>query len=143
MNDFHAIENHYRTELPVMMAEYEQTGCMDFDPYAIDHLIHHSPIEDQAWIAIRSYGLPFYPQVPVQGFFPDFANPFLKIIIECDGAQWHDKKKDAIRDEWLDYCGWTVYRITGRECNKVMDEPGEMFMQMRADGKDISDDFKY
>lgn len=141
--DYEGIRNHYKTELPKMMAEYKATGRMDFDPYALDFVPDATPIEHQTWVAIRSYALPFYPQIPVLNYFIDFANPFLKIAIECDGKQWHDKEKDAKRDARLQNIGWTVYRIPGHECNRVMAEPWEKFHEMAESGDDVTDEFRY
>lgn len=129
-NDFSRfikIREHYAVELPRMMAEYERTGRMSFDPYRLHFTPGASPIEDQMWAAIRGFGTPFYPELPVLNYFIDFANPFLKIAIECDGKQWHDPEKDAERDARLIAEGWTVYRVPGSECHKVMDAPWERF----------------
>jgi very-short-patch-repair endonuclease len=135
---FKALREHYARELPAMMAEYEATGRMTFDPYQVNFLPYLTPIEEYTWQAIRRYGVPFYPQIPALGYFLDFANPFLKIDIECDGKQWHDREKDAIRDTRLMQDGWTVYRIPGWKCNKVIEEPWERFHQMREKGEYIS-----
>ena len=49
-------------------------------------------------------------------YFVDFGDPWRQIAIECDGAQWHDEKADAIRDSNLAGLGWIVHRISGRDC---------------------------
>ena len=52
----------------------------------------------------------------------DFANPAAKVCIECDGSQWHkDAEKDAIRQRNIEAKGWTMYRITGRDCKTDSD----------------------
>lgn len=87
------------------------------DPYAIaDWLKIFTPIEDDAWCEIRSYGLPMWPQFPVDKFFVDFGNPVKKVALECDGRDFHDAKKDAERDAVLLSHGWRVLRVTGSQC---------------------------
>lgn len=93
------------------------------DPYEVDWLSVFTPIEFSLWQDIRQEGLVMYPQYPVAGFFLDFANPQAMVAIECDGAAYHmDKAKDAARDAKLKAIGWTVYRITGRDCKTDFDE---------------------
>lgn len=94
-------------------------------PYFVDWPSIFTPIENGAWQYIRSYGIiPMFPQYPVGRVFVDFGDPEKRIAIECDGAQWHDKKKDSIRDRKLNDLGWTVYRFTGRELWKAEDDEG-------------------
>ena len=94
------------------------------DPYPVDW--RFTPIEYAAWQTIRYYGLPLYPQYPVGRFFADFADPVSLIAIECDGAAWHDKAKDALRDAETQKLGWRVYRFTGRQCYLPQDHPGSL-----------------
>lgn len=93
------------------------------DPYFIDWLSVFTPIERDMWMSIRILGLPFYPQFPVGRYFVDFADPVHRIAIECDGKQWHDAAKDAIRDADMRAMGWRVWRFTGSECVRGEDDP--------------------
>lgn len=113
----------YKTLLPSWIKEYQQTGNMMHDPYMKDWLSEFTPIESAVWHDIRCAGLPFYPQIPACGYFLDFANPFLKIAIECDGAEFHDYAKDSIRDKKLEENGWIVFRISGSKCNRILPDP--------------------
>lgn len=88
------------------------------DPYFVDWTLFLTPIEKRIWSLIRTYGIPMFPQYPVGRFFLDFGDPVRKIAIECDGAKWHDPKKDKKRDTELSDLGWKVYRIQGSECMK-------------------------
>lgn len=97
-----------------------------YDPYLVDWIRVFTPIELDAWDTIRGRALPFYPQYPLDGIILDFADPDKKIAIECDGKDWHDKDKDRARDEKLFSKGWVVYRVTGRECRKAIDDPSEL-----------------
>jgi very-short-patch-repair endonuclease len=70
------------------------------------------------WSFIRQHGGIFYPQYPLLNCFIDFANPKAKVGIECDGAAYHDIKKDAKRDRLFEEHGWIIYRFKGSECVK-------------------------
>ena len=90
--------------------------------YSWEPLINMTPIESWLWSDIREANAVFYPQWPIAGFFVDFANPVAKVSIECDGAAFHkDKAKDAARDLKLQARGWTIYRLTGKECRSGFD----------------------
>ncbi|MDE2000365.1 MAG: DUF559 domain-containing protein [Burkholderiales bacterium] len=87
------------------------------DPYEWECFSTMTPIEFDLWSCIRSIDAVFYPQFPIAGYFADFCNPVAGVVIECDGAQWHqDKEKDAKRQAAIEDEGFTVYRITGRQC---------------------------
>lgn len=120
---FLKIRKLYSALLPKWMEEYRTNGNMRHDPYTHEMLTEFTPIEESVWIDIRSTGCPFYPQVPALNYFLDFSNPFLKIAIECDGREWHNKEKDAIRDQRLLVDGWRVFRIQGHECNRLIVAP--------------------
>ncbi len=92
------------------------------DPYEVDWISVFTPIELALWHDIRAADLVMYPQYPIGGYFVDFANPAAKVCIECDGSQWHkDVEKDAIRQRNIEAKGWTMYRITGRDCKTDSD----------------------
>jgi very-short-patch-repair endonuclease len=131
---FTRIREHYKRELPRMMAIYEETGRCYFDPYRLDFTSDMTPIEYSVWCDIRGTGLPFYPQIPALNYFLDFADPFKKIAIECDGAQWHDAEKDAKREARLKEVGWTIYRIPGRVCKKLITDPELLLMEKEQAG---------
>lgn len=96
-------------------------GCewADGDAYAWDWQgrITLTPIERALWHDIRGEDCVMYPQYPVGRFFVDFGNPAARVAIECDGERWHtDKARDAQRQAEIEAAGWTVYRISGRDC---------------------------
>lgn len=87
------------------------------DPYEVDWLPVFTPIEYGLWSDIRNCNAILYPQYPVGRYFVDFANPVAKVAIECDGAIWHtNKEKDRARQDDIESLGWSVYRISGRDC---------------------------
>jgi len=101
---------------------YKDLDASRYWAYPIDWTQVFTPIEYQAWCDIRDYELEMWPQYPIGKYFADFANIKKKIAIECDGKEWHDPAKDAIRDAAMIADGWTIYRMTGAECCRVVDE---------------------
>lgn len=93
-----------------------------FHPYFIDFTKYFTPIECEAWNAIRSSRIVLYPQYPVLNYFLDFGNPYLKIGLEMDGKDFHDHVKDKIRDNNLLKEGWKIFRVTGSEAVRTVPE---------------------
>lgn len=124
----------WRARLAAVRAYYEfvqpdlnraKPWAWAYDPYEVDWPRVFTPIESALWCDIRSWGIPMYPQYPMEVldegrprvFYADFANPLRRVAIECDGKDFHsDAAKDKRRDELLRRAGWTVYRFTGAEC---------------------------
>ncbi len=116
---------------------YETTDLSTCGPYPMDWVSMFTPIELVTWGEIRGYGLPFWPQYPIGPFFADFADPVTKIVIECDGAAFHqDKASDARRDSYMAARGWSVFRISGADCSRVLSRPGEIFENYGYDWQD-------
>jgi hypothetical protein len=126
---FQEIRSLYAAALPEWLDDYQATGNMWHDPYLMDW--EFSPIEQLVWGDIRQLAVPFYPQIPVLNYFLDFANPFLKIGIECDGKAWHDKHRDQARDARLAAAGWMIFRIEGHECVREVDIHGHSSSEER------------
>jgi hypothetical protein len=113
---FNRVRAHYRKHEAAITASRDEWAI---DPYAWDHEagIVLTPIERALWHDIRAEDLVLYPQHPVGRFFVDFGNPAWKVAIECDGARWHvDAQRDADRQAQIEAMGWSVYRISGRDC---------------------------
>ena len=107
------------------------------DPYFLDWLSEFTPIESAAWGAIRYFGIPLYPQYPALNYFIDFADPHRKVGLECDGKNFHDADRDAIRDRRLSDAGWVIYRVPGKDC---MRQPDWAAIEDRCDGEPILED---
>ena len=117
-----ALRNYYATALS-NETKYVPPHEWGVDPYEVNWSAVFTPIEKWLWRDIRAVGAVFYPQFPVLDFIVDFANPEAKVAIECDGSAYHkDKEKDAKRDSLLSSMGWSVYRITGKECFTDLNE---------------------
>lgn len=120
----------YMEMLPWIMEKSRTDIVTPVNPYPVDWSRYFSPIESMAWMSIRNHYMALYPQYPVFNYFIDFANPYLRIGLELDGKDYHDPKKDKIRDEMLWRYGWRIFRVTGRECVAkflTMDQIDEAF----------------
>ena len=138
MNQYEAAKYFYSTHTPLIMEapRNEWAG----DPYAWDRWISMTPIEAWLWGDIRDANAVFYPQYPVGRFFVDFANPRAKVAIECDGKAYHrDVAKDAARQREIEDMGWTVYRITGKECMTDFDDETRQHGYARMFIEEIAD----
>lgn len=107
------IREVYEYYTPAIFAAAAKHRRGRIDPYFLPW--QFTPIEAIAWDQIRMLGTPLYPQVPVDRVFLDFANPYYKIGLELDGAEYHDRQRDLARDEVLLKQGWHIYRIKGFE----------------------------
>jgi len=60
-------------------------------------------------------GFKFRRQHPIRKYIVDFINLERKIIIEVDGGQHLENKKDKLRDKWLEEQGYEVLRFWDNE----------------------------
>lgn len=112
MTRFEESFRHYKSSMNQIMAAGSSNWGVD--PYEWECFTRMTPIESALWAAIREAGIVMYPQFPIGPFFADFCNPVAKVVIECDGAAWHqDKEKDARRQQFIEEQGYTVLRIPG------------------------------
>jgi len=76
----------------------------------------------------RINGLKVRRQVPLGPYIVDFACMRHRIVIEADGP-FHDPKKDAEHDAWLEQKGFRVIRLTNAE---IVGEPDNLLQRLRA-----------
>lgn len=119
--DLEAAPNYF-AKLRVMarvydyMTQHDKTSVSWHIKGVVDLRKLFTPIEDSVWDDMIYFGLRMYPQYPALKYVLDFADPFYKIAIECDGKEWHqDKAKDRKRHLELEKAGWTVYHIPGAD----------------------------
>jgi len=69
--------------------------------------------ERNLWSKIRNnqLGVKFKRQEPIGNYIVDFVSYQNQIIIELDGSQHIDSKKDKIRDQWFQKQGYIVLRF--------------------------------
>lgn len=143
---FHKIRVHYEYLTPRILEANRKFRTRWVSPYSehVDWPNFMSDIEFMTWMAIRSFGAaPLYPQYPAGKYFVDFGNPFVKVAIECDGKEFHkDAKKDMLRIKDLYELGWTVYRISGADIHKMVnDEYYNRYEYEREQINDILSDY--
>lgn len=85
----------------------------EYVPYMVEWSRIFTPIEEDCWFSIRTLGLQMFPQYPIDRYFADFADPWRKWVIECDGKAFHNAAKDRQRDQAMEELGWTVTRLPG------------------------------
>ena len=80
--------------------------------------INSTDTEKYLWKYLRERqleGFKFRRQHPIGKYIVDFINLERKIIIEVDGGQHLENKKDKLRDKWLEEKGYEVLRFWDNE----------------------------
>ncbi len=80
--------------------------------------ISSTDTEKYLWKYLRGRQLEeikFRRQHPIGRYIVDFINLERKIIIELDGGQHLENKKDKLRDRWLEEQGYEVLRFWDNE----------------------------
>lgn len=83
----------------------------EFDTIATARYL--TPIERRLATALKTAGISYQVQVPIDRFVVDFLIDD-SLVVECDGEGWHDPAKDEIRDTRLRELNYRVVRFTGR-----------------------------
>lgn len=94
----------------------------------MDELVRYTPIEEIFSEQLIKMGIKFEPQVKLGRYYVDFLL-YLKnqrVIVECDGKEFHDAGKDAERDNELKKEGYKIFRFSGsrifNDCEKCVEE---------------------
>ena len=80
--------------------------------------------EERLWSELRGRrldGLKFRRQVPVAAYVADFLCAEAMLIVEVDGSQHADSKRDAIRDSELKLRGFRILRFWNDEVLRELD----------------------
>ncbi|MFT4001732.1 MAG: DUF559 domain-containing protein [Rhizobium sp.] len=70
--------------------------------------------EAKLWTELRNRrlnGFKFVRQFPISPYFADFACCERSLVIEIDGSQHANSRRDAIRDAFMIGEGWSVVRF--------------------------------
>jgi very-short-patch-repair endonuclease len=59
--------------------------------------------------------LKFRRQAPVGFYIVDFLCIAHRLVVEADGSQHTESKRDAVRDEWLTREGYKILRFGNRD----------------------------
>ena len=79
---------------------------------------YETSIEKKMRLALEKKQISFEKQFKIDRFWVDFAVTAHRLVIEADGEYWHDKERDAKRDEIINSHGWRVLRFTETQINK-------------------------
>jgi len=63
----------------------------------------------------RLSGTKWRRQVPLGDFIVDFVCFERRLIVECDGSQHADNRRDVVRDAWLERQGFAIARFWNHE----------------------------
>lgn len=80
--------------------------------------------EKALWYSLRGHrfsGIGFCRQTPIGPYIADFVSHQLRLMIEVDGGQHSENKKDLRRDRWLKSKGYRVLRLWNSEVLKNRD----------------------
>lgn len=67
--------------------------------------------ERKVWELLSRYRPKFTRQLSIGPYIADFACRQAKLVVEIDGGQHAESKRDEVRDKWLNDEGWTVLRV--------------------------------
>ena len=70
--------------------------------------------EEKLWHELRGRrlnGFKFVRQLPIGPYFADFACRDANLVVEVDGSQHADQRRDRYRDETMNGNGWSVLRV--------------------------------
>ena len=87
-------------------------------------------------LALRAGGTQWIPQLRVtvdgQNYFPDLADPTIRLALEYDGKVKYDQRdalyREKLREDALRSAGWTVIRFSARDLR----DPHAIIMRIRA-----------
>ncbi len=74
--------------------------------------------ERKLWYALRDrrmQALKFRRQAPLGPYIVDFLCVAHRLVVEADGSQHAESKRDAVRDAWLALEGYTILRFSNRD----------------------------
>jgi len=79
-----------------------------------------------SYLRRKQLGVRFHRQSIIRGWIVDFYCPSSGLVVELDGAQFHDKVKDEHRDAVMQGIGLTVLRFPSSrvftDINGVLDD---------------------
>ncbi|MFL6759695.1 endonuclease domain-containing protein [Sphingomonas sp.] len=67
--------------------------------------------ERKVWELLSRYRPKFTRQFPIGPYVVDFACRRAKLVVEIDGGQHAESRRDLLRDQWLAEQGWSVFRV--------------------------------
>ena len=92
-----------------------------------------TPEEPKIWQLLSRYRPRFTRQLPIGPYIADFACRQAKLVVEIDGGQHAQSKRDMVRDEWLRREGWTVFRVWNSDVHENPIGPAEAILARAAE----------
>lgn len=112
-------------EFGYLMQSYCET--MDEIPNS-QGVLYMTPIERRLAAALDKAEISYRAQAPVGPYIADFIVGD-ELVVECDGADWHDSERDSKRDAEVAALGYRTIRLTGRA---IHNSPHECIEQIRS-----------
>src|SRR5271166_2077920 len=86
-----------------------------FPPNRVARAMRATPTdaERQLWCALRDrrmQALKFRQQAPIGRYIADFLCLAHRLVLEADGSQHAESRRDVVRDAWLAREGYTILR---------------------------------
>lgn len=80
--------------------------------------------EKKIWSKVRNkqLGVKFRRQQPIGNYVVDFVCFEKKLVIEIDGGEHFESKRDKIRDKWFQEQGYKVLRFWNNDVLKHTDD---------------------
>lgn len=103
--------------------------------------------EKVGWYLSEKLGIEVEPQFPIpksldtmgrqRYYFADFLIKGHKIVVECDGENWHtDIEKDSERQRFIENLGYTVIRFTQKQIKENLSACGDEVLRVLANHND-------
>lgn len=98
--------------------------------------LYLTPIEARLARALNQASIPFQPQVPIGRYRADFLVRG-QLVVECDGASYHDPATDEVRDKAVEEMGHSVLRLTGSQIYRDPEGCVEAISEALANGASV------
>jgi very-short-patch-repair endonuclease len=85
---------------------------------------YKTDIEQIMFNKLSEMEVEFVFQYPIRckyGYIADFYLPEFKLLIECDGERWHNKKRDNAKNSVVRKLGYNIIRFKGKEIKQNID----------------------
>jgi very-short-patch-repair endonuclease len=100
---------------------------------ARDLRTHATKPERILWRLLSRYRPKFTRQLPIEPYIADLACRQAKLVVEIDGSQHIDSRRDEARTRHLEAEGWTVIRFWNSDVAANPDGVAEAILQRAAE----------
>ena len=94
---------------------------------------HATPQERTLWRLLSQYRPRFTRQLSIDPYTADIACRQARLIVEIDGSQHADSRRDEARTRFLEAEGWTVIRFWNSDVNHNPDGVAEAILMKVTD----------